>query len=114
MPKNNPKPQLPRNPRPSNPKPPKVGSGGNSPDGHQTVLVSLVQLNEAALSGLQAGEPVSIRAVGTSLQVFTPIGTYIGAIGASDSELLSGKRIRRARVCSVSLSPAQCIVEVTV
>lgn len=118
MPKNNPKPQLPRNPRPSNPNPPNGGggiSGGDvPPDGGQTILVSLVRTNKPALLGLQPGDPVSIRLVGVSLKVFTPIGTLIGEIGQSDAEQLGSKRIRRSHVFSVTTEPAQCIIEVIV
>ncbi len=118
MPKNNPKPQLPRIPRPSDPKTPKGGGGTGGgdcpPEGGQTILVSLIRMNESALPGLQSGDPVSLRPVGVSLQVFTPIGTLIRDTGQSDAELLAGKRVRRSQIFSATTKPAQCIIEVIV
>lgn len=110
MPKNNPKPHIPRTPLP--PEGPGGGEDG-PPDNPERLLISLINLNIEALPGLQPGNPVTVRIDGLSLSAFTPMGTFLGEVGTDDLQQFIGKRIRRASVFFVSLSPAQCVIEVT-
>jgi len=109
MPKNNP-----RKDRPQKPRNPGVGGGGGDSTGGEVLLIQLVKLNDEVLPSLEVGNAVSTRAVGPEVQVFTSLGTYIGAVSPQDADALAGKKVKRSRLFAVQINPPRCVVEVIV
>ena len=115
MPKNNPKDPI--RPTPRNPQnPPGHGGGsggGGTPDfpPSETILLSLVKLNEAVLPNLQLNEKVVFSESSAVVKVSTALGTLIGNVSSEDVARLEGRRLKGGRVFQVQLKPKQCVIE---
>ncbi|QYK53089.1 MAG: hypothetical protein KF824_12630 [Fimbriimonadaceae bacterium] len=113
MPKSNPKNPIQRNPR--NPQSPTLseGTGGGAPaeQATETVLLSLVNLNDAVLPNLTVNERVVIKQDENSILIATALGTVIGHVNSIDLEKMKGRRLKGARIFQVRLEPKQCVIE---
>lgn len=115
MPKNNPKDPIRPTPRkPQNPPGQGGGTGGGgTPDfpPSETILLSLVNLNEAVLPNLQTNEKVVFSENSAAIRVSTALGTPIGNVSSEDVARLEGRRLKGGRVFQVQINPKQCVIE---
>lgn len=110
MPKNNPTPNTPRPLRPKF-----AGAEGGSPQQEVLpLLVALVDLNIAILPELQPGSPTVLRNEGTQLRVFTPLGTYVGAVSEDEGVQLKELKIRATRIFAVTPELPKVLIEVRI
>lgn len=90
------------------------GNFGSSLPALSPIVVELVDLNLDILPELQVGFPMVLSNQNLQIQVFTPLGTYVGSLSAEDTTRTRLYDPKGAYIADARIEPAMVLLEVLV